>query len=357
MGRSRELSQRQSLLALNALPGLGPVHLNRLLEAHGNDARAALAAAGGPAGDPAAEEAALEKMGGDYLVAGDPAYPGSLREIPDRPAVLYRKGCCDLSRPCVAIVGTRSSTPYGESVARRLAGEVAGCGFCVVSGLARGIDTAAHEGALAASGATAAVLGCGLDIVYPRENAALVRRIAEAGAILSEFPLGRPPDRGSFPMRNRIVSGMSAAVIVVESRVDGGAMITAHLAVEQGRTVFAVPGRLDQPMSAGCHRLIREGASLLTSVSDLLEELSYLDGLRTGTAPVSAGAARRPGGLGGDEKAVLAALGDGAALGPDALSARTGIGAASMPSALLTLEMKGLVVRRRDGTYERKVPG
>lgn len=302
------LSRSQALLVLNALPHLGPITANRLLEACGGDPVAVLLA--DPAAlravrgvgpviadtlaawkthvDLAAEERGLRERGAAFLPAEDVSYPPLLREIHDPPIGLYCRGRFAPATTCVAIVGSRRTTQYGLATARRLGGELARRGFCVVSGLARGIDTAAHEGALEAGGRTAAVLGTGIDLVYPPENRALTERIAREGALLSEFRLGRPADRQSFAMRNRIVAGMSAAIVVVESDIDGGSMITARFAAEQGRVVLAVPGRIDQPTSAGCHQLIRDGAVLLTSVEDVVDELSYLSGLRPGRIPDNA---------------------------------------------------------------------
>ncbi len=266
----------------------------------------------------------------------------------------------------MAIVGSRRTTLYGQAVAKKFGAELARLGFCVVSGLARGIDTAAHEGALSAGGRTAAVLGCGIDIVYPPENLDLYRRIAAEGAVLSEFPFGRRADRQSFAMRNRIVAGMCEATIVVESDVDGGAMITAKFAGEQGRLIFAVPGRIDQNTSAGCHQLIRDGATLMTSVDDLLSELSYLDGLRPAAIPPKPGAQPELGlapddaaegrgaGLSGDEATVFACFRGGAILAPDTLAAQTGLPAAQVAATLMLLELKRAVAKRADGSFEAR---
>lgn len=294
-----ELTEAQALLTLNALPGLGPIARNRLLGAFKGDARAALgagrtkieAALGpGPAAaavcdwrslfDPLKEEARMSRSGVAFIGRRDPGYPSLLREIHDPPLGLYRKGTYAFGGPCVAIVGSRRATLYGQAVAKKLGAELASRGFCVVSGLARGVDTAAHEGALSVGGRTAAVLGTGIDIIYPPENLDLYRRIAEAGAVLSEFPFGRAADPDSFPMRSRIVSGICEAVIVVETDRHGGAMTTARFAGEHGRLLFAVPGRIDQSTSSGCNQLIREGATLLTDVADILQELQYLGGRR-----------------------------------------------------------------------------
>ena len=179
----------------------------------------------------------------DFIVGGDDAYPKLLKEISDPPIALYRKGSYDFSRPHIAIVGSRRTTLYGQATAKKIGAQLAQLGFCIVSGLARGIDTAAHEGALSVGGKTAAVLGTGLDVIYPPENLGLYRQIEEHGAVLSEFPFGRRADRQSFAMRNRIVAGMCEATVVIESDVDGGAMITARFAGEQGRLLFAVCAR------------------------------------------------------------------------------------------------------------------
>jgi DNA processing protein len=374
------LTARQALLVLNDLPNIGPVVLNRLLAEFGGDPVAVLRAdrrrletvrGVGPETsaalvgwtahfDLAKEEEWFARAGADFLVRDDAHYPPLLRELADPPIALYRLGGYACGEPCVAIVGSRRTTLYGQSVARRLAADLVRLGYCVVSGLARGIDTAAHEGALQGGGRTVAVLGTGLDLVYPPENVGLYRRIAETGAVLTEFPFGRRADRQSFAMRNRIVSGMSRAVVVVESDVDGGAMITARFAGEQGRLIFAVPGRIDQPTSAGCHQLIRDGATLFTKLEDLLDELNYLGGLEPARIPPREGepsvAETLPTGLGEDERRVAGILADGSILNADALAERTGLTASAVASALLLLELKRLVGRRTDGTFEGRRP-
>jgi DNA processing protein len=308
-----ELTGKQALLALNALPEIGPIGLNQLLAGFDGDARAALSAdrrrleevlGARPAViaavrdwrahfDPVKEEDRMERSGVAFLGPHDPGYPRLLAEIHDPPVGLYRKGNYQFDNPCVAIVGSRRATTYGQSVARRLGAEFGRMGFCVVSGLARGVDTSAHEGALSAGGRTAAVLGSGIDVIYPPENLDLYRRIAETGAVLSEFPFGRSVGQDSFAMRSRVIAGICEAVVVVESDLWGGAMTTAKFAGEQGRLVFAVPGRIDQSTSAGPNQLIRDGAALLTKVEDVLQEFQYLGGLRaaptTGGAPEQAG--------------------------------------------------------------------
>lgn len=374
---SSEPTERQALLVLNALPNIGPVTLNRLLAELGDDPRRVLAAGRrqleavkgvGPViastieawrthVDLAREEEKMAQGGVDFITPRDAEYPRLLKEIHDPPIGLYRKGRYGFTHPCVAIVGSRRTTLYGQAVARKFGAELARLGFCVVSGLARGIDTVAHEGALSVGGKTAAVLGAGIDIVYPPENFELYRKIEAEGVIVSEFPFGRRADRQSFAMRNRIVAGMCEATIVVESDVDGGAMITARFAGEYGRLIFAVPGRIDQNSSAGCHQLIRDGATLMTSVDDLLGELSYLDGLRPG--PIAEkpehAAAGRPANLTADEARVFECFRGGAILSPDALATHTGLDAARLSATLMMLELKRLVAKRAEGTFESRI--
>ena len=371
------LSEKQAFMILNDLPNIGPVTLHRLLEAFGSDPRDILSAdkrqleavrGVGPETsaalmnwrthfDLAREEERLARAGATFITARDPGYPKMLKEIHDPPIGLYRKGDYLFEQPCIAVVGSRRTTLYGQSVAKKLGADLARLGFCVVSGLARGIDTAAHEGALSVGGKTAAVLGCGLDIVYPPENLGLYRQIAETGAVLSEFPFGRKADKQTFPMRNRVVSGICEAVVIVESDVAGGAMITARFAGEQGRLIYAVPGRIDQPSSAGCHQLIRDGATLFTGVDDILNELNYLDGLRP-QAITTEGQPRlleqlMPQ-LDAAERRLVAAFAGGAILGIDALTTATGLSAPEVSATLMGLELKKLVQKRADGTFEAR---
>jgi len=371
------LTERQAFMILNDLPNIGPITLNRLLQELGGDPRDILAAEKrrlesvrgvGPETsaallnwrthfDLAREEERLAKAGAVFITSRDEGYPKMLKEIHDPPIGLYRKGGYLFTQPCIAVVGSRRTTLYGQSVAKKLGAELARLGFCVVSGLARGIDTAAHEGAFSVGGKTAAVLGCGIDIVYPPENLDLYRRIAETGAVLSEFPFGRKADKQSFPMRNRVVSGICEGVVVVESDVQGGAMITARFAGEQGRLIFAVPGRIDQSTSQGCHQLIRDGATLLTSVDDILNELNYLDGLR----PKAIATEGEPSvleqllpQLEEKERRVYDCFKGGSLLGIDALASATGLPAQEISAALMLLELKKLVAKRADGTFEAR---
>ncbi len=224
------------------------------------------------------EELALcEKHGIDVFLAGGEGYPSSLMEIPDPPGVLYCRGeLLPRDALAVAIVGSRHASTYGTSQAERLAGGLARAGFTIISGLARGIDAAAHRAALLAGGRTIAVLGSGLLNLYPPEHAELALEVSQSGALLSEAPVRMGPHRNLFPQRNRLISGLSRGVIVIEASLKSGALITARHAMEQNRDVFAVPGRVDNHLSHGCHRLIRDGVKLIESADDVLEELGPL---------------------------------------------------------------------------------
>lgn len=361
------------MLVLNGLPQVGPVMSTHLMEAFGGDS-AAMFTAGREAllrvkgvGEKAAEvllhweqhfnlereKTRMAKSGIGFVDRQSRRYPESLREIYDAPIGLYWKGEYVVDRPCVAIVGTRQATLYGRSVAKRFASELARLGFCIVSGMARGTDTAAHEGALEAGGPTVAVLGCGIDIIYPPENLGLYQSIAASGAVLSEFPLGRRADRQTFPMRNRVVAGMCEAIIVVESAASGGSMITARFAGEQGRQVMAVPGRIDQESSRGCHQLIRDGATMVTSVDDILEELRYARPVQMEVDFGEAESATRPT-LTPDEAAVLALLKGGEVLAADQIAAELQLSAGDLAARLMGMEIKRLLVKRSDGRFEAR---
>jgi DNA processing protein len=295
-------------LALRRIPGVGLVLFHRLVQAFGSPARVfqaeredlryikgvtpAMAQAITAFRDWDRVEAEISRVrafGAEMLTWEDPAFPPRLKEIPYAPPFLFIKGTLDAAdESAVAMVGTRTPSYYGLKTCRRLAGALASRGLTVVSGLARGIDTAAHQGALENSGRTLAVLGCGLDVVYPPENKELYRKIPDQGALLTEFPLGAPPEARNFPVRNRLISGLSLAVVVVEAGVRSGASITASYALEQGREVMAVPGPIDSPASVGPHRLIQEGAKLVAGVEDILEELPGVTAVRTPVAEAAA---------------------------------------------------------------------
>jgi DNA processing protein len=296
----------------------------------------------------------MKASGIRFIAQTDEPFPPMLRETYDPPIGLYWKGDYNIDRPCVAIVGTRRGTLYGLGVAKRFAAELSRLGFCIVSGMARGTDTAAHEGALDVGGKTVAVLGCGLDIVYPPENLELFKRIAVAGAVASEFPFGRRADRQTFPMRNRVVAGMCEAVVVVESDAAGGSMITARFAGEQGRQIMAVPGRIDQASTAGCHQLIRDGATMVTSVDDILDELRYArpTQMEAELSPDPEGPETEA--LSDLEEAVLGCFKGGELCQPDQISQQTGHSAAEVSGCLMGLEIKRLVAKRADGRFEAR---
>jgi DNA processing protein len=375
---SREVTPRQALMVLNGLPKIGPVSMRRLFERFGDDpirvlnAKASdLTSVTGVGGaiartigdwelhfDLEREEELLARHGVEFVTMLDSDYPALLTETYDPPIGLYFKGDYRPSDPCVSLVGTRGPTLYGRGIAKRLAGDLARLGFCVVSGMARGIDSESHAGALDANGLTIAVLGCGLDIIYPPENLDLYRRIAKFGAIISEFPFGRRADRQSFPMRNRVVSALSLATVVIESGDHGGSMITARFAGEQGRQVFAVPGRIDQRTSSGCHRLIRDGATLLTSVDELVEELNFGGQLHLNLGTREPSEAERDSlstaNLDETESAISKCFSDGAILHLDAIAELTEFPVPQVTATLMMLELKGVVAKRADGAFERR---
>ncbi len=278
------MTEREARIAFNMIPTVGAVTFARLVRETEGDAAAAWEFYPnkldweGKTPDWEREIARAEKMKIKIVTEADAEYPQQLRNIPSPPLALYVAGSVEaLSKSAVALVGTRHSTEYGRDVAERFAFGLAKRGWCVVSGLARGIDACAHRGALAAEGVTVGVLGGALDMFYPNENRALAREMVEkGGCVASEFPFGRAPDVQTFPQRNRIVSGLAKGVVAVECPIHSGTLITCTRAVEQGRAVMAVPGRIDWRTSEGCHHLIREGARMVTSVDDIVEELTPL---------------------------------------------------------------------------------
>ena len=295
---------------------------------------------------------------------GDLRYPQALLDTEDPPLLLYLMGPASLlqhqpfpSDRCLAVVGSRNPTAQGAENARLFARALCGAGLTIVSGLALGVDAAAHEGALEAAtsagamAATIAVVGTGLDRVYPRKNLDLAHRIAAHGLIVSEYPLGTPPLPGNFPKRNRIISGLSQGTLVVEAALASGSLITARMAAEQGREVFAIPGSIHAPQSRGCHALIRQGAKLVESAQDVLEELKIPATTVPGLPQEGVNA---PGATASDEteNPVLAALGYDP-LGLDALIARTGMDASTLQVALLELELDGRIARLPGGLFQR----
>lgn len=274
----------------------------------------------------------------------DSSYPTRLKAIPDPPPLLYVSGSfLPKDEVAVAIVGGRRATPSGRLVTEEIAKELAGCGVTIVSGLARGIDAAAHRGALAGKGRTIAVLGCGIDRTYPSEHHALRRNIESCGAVISELPIGAAPHSHHFPRRNRIISGLSLGVLVGEAAIDSGSLITAKLALEQGRDVFAVPGSIKEETCRGSNRLIKEGAKLIEEAQDILDEvLPQVDARQRAMLQVGRAFTEMPKSLGKQEASVYDAL-SYEARSIDAVIESTGLSAAEVSSVLLSLELNGRI--------------
>ncbi|MBI4536577.1 MAG: DNA-protecting protein DprA [candidate division NC10 bacterium] len=363
-----ECTEREARWALGLVPHLGGVALAGLLEAFGSargvweaprdrlravpgvGPATAFAIAAFPwAKNLRDDQRRAAEAGLAIIVWGDADYPVLLNRIASPPPVLYLRGhLSPEDAVAIAIVGARRATAYGQDMAGEMAGELARRGVTIVSGLARGIDGAAHQGALQAAGRTVAVLGCGLDTVYPPEHGSLAKEVERAGALLSEFPVGTPPVRLNFPRRNRIISGLSLGVVVVEAGIESGALITAHHALEQGREVFAVPGRVHARYSEGCHRLIKAGAKLVESWEDVLAEL--VPQLKRGRRLKGAAAPLPP--LTAEELRVYDLL----ALGSrhiDVLIGEAGLPGGRVASVLVTLEMKGVVRQLGGKVFER----
>jgi len=363
-------------LRLALVPGVGNTSLIRLLTAFGSpeavlsSGRSALAAHLTPAQcdallaepDAAQRDAALAWLaqpGNSLMTLADEDYPKALLEIADPPAVLYCKGRRTLlNQPALGIVGSRNATPQGVRDAEAFAQALSDAGLTIVSGLALGIDAAAHRGGLAGAGSSVAVIGTGLDRIYPARNKALAHQLAENGLIVSEFALGTPPLPGHFPRRNRLISGLSRGVLVVEAAPDSGSLITARVAAEQGREVFAIPGSIHSPLARGCHALIKQGAKLVESAADILDELAWLRQDRPQGESLAACPSRvqqrqvppvlpetRP-------DPVLDAL-DGAPTTLDTLAQRTGLTLDALSAKLLALELDGLIASLPGGRYQK----
>ena len=291
----------------------------------------------------------LEEPGNTILTLSDELYPAKLLEIPDPPLMLYVKGKSELlSSPSVAIVGSRNATTQGRIDASEFAASLSEAGLTIVSGLALGIDAAAHRGGLKGKGSTVAVVGTGADMVYPARNRELAHQIAREGCIVSEFPLGTKPLASNFPRRNRVISGLSAGIVVVEAAARSGSLITAQMANEQGREVFAVPGSIHSPLSRGCHELIRQGAKLVETSHDILEELKYYDSEnRKDICVQEAGGSSL-------QDDILAEMGFDP-VDADTLCERCQLDAATLNVALLDLEMTGHIECLPGGLYRRLV--
>ena len=356
------MDSREALVALNMIEHVGPVRVRQLLE-HFGEAPAVLRASQSQLlqvrgiGEETAEAIAtwektinlneelkrISDFGCHILTQADEDYPELLRQIYDPPIVLYVKGKLTAKdKNAVAMVGSRMTTHYGVETARKLAYQLAYVGVTVVSGGARGIDSAAHQGALSAKGRTVAVLGTGINIIFPPENAELFERIIASAAIITQFPFNRNADKQSFPIRNRIVAGMTLGTIVVEANLTSGALITANMAVENGRQIFAVPGRIDSPRSKGCHELIKKGAKLCEGAEDVLSEFEYLfpasnrppGANETGVLPALT--------LSENEQKVYDALSNEEST-TDEVIRKSGLPSSAVSVALLSLEMKRVV--------------
>src|SRR5271170_6822706 len=352
------MTEPEAYFIVHLIDGIGPVRAKRLKEHFGSLDRALVARGADLRGVEGIGPEMVEKLvswkgavdfekerrwagelGLQIVTQADATYPASLKEIYDPPLALYIKGRIPETWPRgVAVVGSRETSHYGLETAKKLSYQLAYAGVPVISGLARGIDTAAHLGALAAKGTTWAVLGCGLDKMYPPENDALAAKIVESGGcLISELPLGTAPDKRTFPMRNRFVSELSFGTLVVEAGRQSGALITARQALEQGRQVFAGPGRIDNPLAQECHQLIKEGAKLVEDVDDILAELEFLIPKESVMTPRPL-----PANLTGDEEKVYAAIElDETPI--DSITQMTGLPSGTVSSTLLRLEMRKLV--------------
>lgn len=337
-------------LRLSLTPGLGGEGLRRLLATFGDPPRVLSASRGalaqhvgdatavaireGVAADSlAAASAWLEEPANRIVTLADPHYPPRLLQVPDPPPLLYVKGRAELLlRPSLAIVGSRNATVQGVANAEAFARTLSDAGLTIVSGLALGADAAAHRGGLAGASSSVAILGTGADIVYPARNRALAHELAERGALVSEFPLGTRPLTGNFPRRNRLISGLALGCLVVEAAADSGSLITARLAAEQGREVFAIPGSIHSPLAKGCHMLIKQGAKLAESARDILEELQMPAPPPSAPSPAAAADART--------RRLLDALGE-EILDRDTLAARCRLQPAELAALLTQLELDG----------------
>jgi DNA processing protein len=372
------VTSREAYIALNMIDGVGPIRVRALLDQFGtaeailSTLRTELIRVEGVGDEVArniagwrervdldAELARIEKAGVRIVTRSDADYPKHLCEIYDPPLVLYVRGAlAEDERLAIGIVGSRRTTLYGQEMSRKLAYQLARVGITIVSGLARGIDTEAHRGALQAKGRTVAVIGCGIDIVYPSENKKLADEIvAKGGAVVTEFPFGVSPDRQNFPMRNRIISGWSLGVVVVEANVKSGALITAKQAMEQGREVFAVPGRADSILSRGTNKLIKDGAKLTEDAEDVLSEFEYLfprTAQKTDGEPAEGCGTKPALKLTEMEEKVMAHISN-EEVAIDEIIRASGLTSAAVSATLLGLEMKRFIRQLPGKTFVRHV--
>jgi DNA processing protein len=357
------VTRKEAFIALNMVPHLGPVRLRRLLEIFDSPERVLSARRNELQGvdglnqvlidswiswqsavDLPQELARIHEFGATVVTLEDANYPTLLREIHDPPTVLYVWGQLEpRDHHAIGVVGSRRTSHYGLECAKKISYQIAYAGLTVVSGLARGIDTASHQGALAAKGRTIAVLGTGLHHLYPAENQALAEKIATSGAVVTEFPMETKPDRQTFPMRNRIISGWGSGLLVVEAGMNSGALISASQAADQGRNLYAIPGPIDRPTSHGTNRLIQQGAKLVMSADDILDDVQTLFPKAPELLP------SKPPEIQGDLLKVYEAI-SSRETSIDEIIQRSGIGASSTSVALLQLEMRHLV-KQLPGKY------
>jgi DNA processing protein len=358
-------SELAAWLRLTLAPGIGGEAQRKLLSAHGLPDHIFAASAATLArtislaqterllshdaqGEIDAALAWADEPGNAILTLADKAYPQKLLDTADPPTVLYAKGCTELlNAPAIAIVGSRNATPQGEANAEAFAATLSDAGLAIVSGLALGIDAAAHRGGLRGKGSTIAVIGTGIDRVYPARNQSLAREIAEQGVIISEFPLGTPALKENFPRRNRIISGLARGCLVVEAAERSGSLITARMAGEQGRDVFAIPGSIHSPLSKGCHKLIKQGAKLVDDARDILEELGF-----DSASTVKSADAPHPG---AEETKLLDCLGYDSC-DVDTLALRSGLTAERLYAILLQMELDGRIASLPGGRFQRIGP-
>lgn len=358
------MTEAEAYIALNMVPRIGPVRVRRLLDALGspkdilNAPITRLQSIQGIGPDAAhtlhhwqdhldlsAELALVRSHSATVLTLADPSYPPLLRQIHDPPTVLYTLGRIEpRDHHAIGVIGTRKPSHYASDSAKKLSFQLARAGITIASGLARGIDTLAHQAALAAKGRTIAVLGSGLAKIYPPDNLPLAHKIPSSGAVVSEFPMSTQADRQTFPMRNRIISGLSFGVLVVEAGHRSGALISANQAADQGRSLYAVPGRIDNPNAIGSNRLIQQGAKLVSSAADILDDLGILFA-ETPALPTPPSPQLPP-----NEEIIHTALGDDETH-IDSLVERTGLPTHTVSSTLLALEIKKLVRRLPGGHF------
>lgn len=351
-------------VSLSLIKGLGDESYRKLLQAFGEPERiysashgelakvvrapvAAAISSGPDLPGVQSTQAWLAQPGNHLVTLADADYPRSLLEMPDPPPLFYLKGRRELlGQPTLAIVGSRNATPQGEANAENFARHLSQSGICIVSGLALGIDGAAHRGALLGSGSSIAVVGTGLDIVYPSRHRDLAHELAQHGALISEFPIGTPSRAQNFPRRNRIISGLSLGCLVVEAALQSGSLITARLAAEQGRDVFAIPGSIHSPLSKGCHLLIKQGAKLVESASDILEELgTTFPGPVQSPLPVEAE-------FPPDQAQILQCMGFDP-VSVEKLASRSGLTSDRLSAILLVMELAGQVASLPGGMVQR----